>query len=203
MDRKAHWENIYNTKELHEVSWYQPKPEHSLSLIASIDPKKDAKIIDVGGGDGYLVDHLLEMNFSDIHVLDISKKAIERAQERLGNHKAAVQWHVSDVVEFAPQTTYDIWHDRAAFHFLTDSNDVKKYKTLVNESITTGGYLILGTFSKEGPTKCSGIEIQQYNIEDLADFFAPEFKLIEGKYVDHGTPFDTVQNFTFVVLEKM
>ena len=179
MADKAHWENIYTTKSLDEVSWYQPRPEQSLSLIAKAKLEKDASIIDIGGGDGFLVDHLLELGYSDIHVLDIAQKAIERAQQRLGNQQG-VQWYVSDVLDFIPEQQFDVWHDRAAFHFLTDQNDIEQYVNLVHRSVAPQGNVIIGTVSEESPEMCSGLPIRQYNIADLPALFATHFQLAEG-----------------------
>ncbi len=160
-ERKAHWEHIYATKTLKEVSWYQPKPETSLAYFTANNIAKNAAIIDVGGGDSFLVDCLLEEGYTNLTVLDISAKAIQRAKDRLGNKASKVTWIVSDVLEFQPTQTYDVWHDRAAFHFLTEAKDIEHYKQLVSKASTKGGVLVIGAFSKKGPTKCSGIPITQ------------------------------------------
>src|SRR5690606_5640055 len=149
---------IYETKTLKEVSWYQPIPETSLEFIQKMSIPKDAAIIDIGGGDSFLVDYLLDLGFSNISVLDISEKAIERAKERLGNSAEKVNWIVSDITEFESEKRFDLWHDRAAFHFLTNENDIQKYVELTRKLIRKNGALIIGTFSEYGPKKCSGIE---------------------------------------------
>lgn len=203
MNRKAHWENIYSKKALNEVSWYQPNPKLALELIQKYAKDKSSSILDVGGGDSFLVDHLLEAGFTNITVLDISQKAIERAQKRLGNNAVKVNWIVSDIVNFVPDKTFDIWYDRAAFHFLTENQDVTKYEDIVNNSINDrAGTVIIGTFSENGPLKCSGIEIKQYAKRDFISLFASNFELIDFINIDHETPFDTVQNFNFAVLKK-
>jgi 2-polyprenyl-3-methyl-5-hydroxy-6-metoxy-1,4-benzoquinol methylase len=201
-NRKNHWESIYQTKQLNEVSWYQPVPQTSLDLISKYVKSYDAKIIDIGGGDSFLVDHLLQLGYTNISVLDISEAAIERAKIRLGENTNKVSWIVCDISKFEPTEKYDFWHDRAAFHFLTDKEDINRYISTVNKAITTNGILTIGTFSESGPKKCSGIEITQYTEESLANLFPNEFEKIESFYVDHSTPFDTVQNFVFGVFRK-
>ena len=161
-DRKQHWENIYNTKQLNEVSWYQHTPVTSLAFIDDFKLPLSAKIIDVGAGDSHLVDHLLEIGYHNITVADISAKAIERAKERLGNKAEKVKWIVTDITDFDPPEKYDLWHDRAAFHFLTDEADINKYLHILTSALNPDGWFVVGTFSENGPAKCSGIEIKQY-----------------------------------------
>jgi 2-polyprenyl-3-methyl-5-hydroxy-6-metoxy-1,4-benzoquinol methylase len=162
-----------------------------------------SKIIDVGGGDSFLVDHLLDKGYTAITVLDISEAAIQRAKQRLGNRAAKATWIVSDVTRFKPSEKYDVWHDRAAFHFLTDPVDIGKYVELVEASIAPGGKLIVGTFSETGPKKCSGIDIKQYSQEDLTSVFSKRFTKNSCLNVDHETPFNTVQNFTFCSFKRI
>lgn len=195
-NRKDHWENIYATKALNEVSWYQPTPETSLSIIEETGIAKDAAIIDVGGGDSFLVDHLLNAGYTNITLLDISDKAIDRTKERLGAKASKVKWICIDAAQFEPTESYDLWHDRAAFHFLTDQAEIAHYVKAVHNHINKDGNLIIGTFAKDGPTKCSGITISQYDAIDLVKVFN-ELKLQENYKVAHPTPFDTIQNFTF------
>jgi len=200
--KKKHWENIYDTKKLNEVSWYQPVPESSLNFINSAELAKDARIIDIGGGDSFLIDNLISLEYTNLSVLDISSKAIARAKQRLADKADEVKWIVSDVTDFKPSGTYDLWHDRAAFHFLTSSEDIKKYLNTMESAISPNGYLILGTFSDKGPTKCSGIEIKQYSIEGLKASIPDTFTFIEGKNIDHTTPSGSMQNFTFCKFQK-
>ena len=202
LDRKKHWDHIYDTKTLSEVSWYQPTPETSLYFIKKAQLSKTARIIDVGGGDSFLVDHLLDLGYSNISVLDISEKAIARAKTRLGSRANQVQWIVCDIVDFKPTVEYDCWHDRAAFHFLTEEKDIEQYSHIVSQNISPRGILILGTFSTNGPTKCSGIPIKQYTESELTQNFSKVFELIEGTTLDHKTPFDTLQNFVFCSFKK-
>ncbi len=153
LNRKKHWENIYNTKAINDVSWYQPKPETSLQFIKELNLPKSSNIIDIGGGDSFLVDNLLDLGYTNITVLDISKKAIERAKQRLQKQNENVKWIVADASNFNPTENYDLWHDRAAFHFLTKETEINNYVNSTQNSITQNGYLIIGTFSMEGAPK--------------------------------------------------
>src|SRR5688572_25228302 len=157
-----HWNLIYQTKQPDEVSWTQEIPQASLDLIHSFNLSKTAAIIDVGGGDSKLVDYLLKEGFENISVLDISEVALEKAKERLGAKAEKVNWIVADITEFQPKQTYDLWHDRATFHFLTSEEQISKYLEIARKAIKPGGFLVVGTFSTEGPEKCSGLEIKQY-----------------------------------------
>lgn len=196
-ERKTHWENIYRSKKLEEVSWYQPTPKISLEFIAAASLPKNAKIIDVGGGDSFLVDYLLDLGFTDISVLDISENALLRAQKRLGARADQVTWMVSDILEFKPRQTYDLWHDRAAFHFLTTETEIEKYVSIASKAVANQGHLIIGTFATDGPEKCSGIRIQQYSDALLSNQFGRCFDRISCRTETHKTPFDTTQNFVF------
>ncbi|MGZ5188928.1 MAG: class I SAM-dependent methyltransferase [Kaistella sp.] len=202
-DRKKHWENIYQTKELKDVSWFQPTPETSLDFFKDFNVPKTAKIIDIGGGDSFLVDHLIGLGYQNISVLDISAAAIEKAKLRLGDKANTVKWIVADVVNFVPTEKYDFWHDRAAFHFLTDEQDITKYLKTAHENINANGILLIGTFSEQGPTKCSGIEIKQYSEESMTQRLQDLFEKIKCITVDHQTPFDTLQNFVFCSFRKL
>lgn len=201
-DRKSHWETIYQTKKLSEVSWYQPKPQTSLDFIQESNLDLDAKIIDVGGGDSFLVDHLLDLGYTDISVLDISKNAINRAKERLGSRADQVKWIVSDISEFQPEESYDLWHDRAVFHFLTDQEEIAKYVQTLQQHLHPNGTFILGTFATDGPLKCSGIEITQYSPESMEALFSSSFKKIKCLKTQHPTPSNATQNFTFCLFKK-
>ena len=195
LQRKKHWEIVYETKNQDEVSWTQEIPKTSLAFIHSFGLDKSAKIIDIGGGDSKLVDHLLDQGFQNITVLDISEKALEKAKIRLGEESKKVTWIVSDILDFEPTETYDVWHDRAAFHFLTTEEEIEKYRSIVNKSVD--GFLIIGTFSENGPLKCSGLEISQYSEEKLTLTFEDNFDKIDSVLEDHQTPFGTTQNFLF------
>ena len=200
--RIKHWDTIYANKKINEVSWYQVKPNASLDLISSLNLPKDAAIIDIGAGDSYLVDNLLELGYSDITMLDISINAINRAKKRLGNKQNLIKWLVTDVTSFKPERKYDLWHDRAAFHFLTNPNDIKSYIHSLNEGLKSNASFLIACFSQNGPLKCSGIEIKQYSKQELEKVFGKSFLLIDSKYMDHHTPFNTIQNFTFCSFVK-
>jgi trans-aconitate methyltransferase len=201
-DRKTHWENIYKTKELKDVSWFQPTPETSLDFFKQFNMPTTAKVIDIGGGDSFLVDHLLDLGYQDISVLDISAAAIDRAKERLGERAKNVKWIVADAATFKATEKYDFWHDRAAFHFLTDEQEISNYLQTAQESINPTGVLVIGTFSEQGPKKCSGIEIKQYSETSMTDRLKKYFEKIKCITVDHKTPFDTIQNFVFCSFRK-
>ncbi|EHO09643.1 trans-aconitate 2-methyltransferase [Myroides odoratimimus] len=196
---KEHWEGVYKTKTPDQVSWTQVKPINSLRLIENSNISKDAKIIDIGGGDSNLVDYLLEEGYTNITVLDISGEALERAKKRLGNKAHQVKWIESNITTFTPTEQYDVWHDRAVFHFLT-VEETQAYTQLVTKAVKEN--LIIATFSKQGPLKCSGLEIIQYNAEDLNELFKESFTLKDSFYEDHITPFDTKQNFVYCHFKK-
>jgi ubiquinone/menaquinone biosynthesis C-methylase UbiE len=200
---KQHWEKIYETKEETMFSWFQPYPKTSIEFINLFNPPKNAKIIDIGGGDSHLVDALLEMGYTNISVLDISSKAIDRAKERLGARAETVEWIISDITEFEPTVEYDFWHDRAAFHFLTTEVEIIRYLSIVNRAIKKEGHLVLGTFSESGSLKCSGLEIKQYTETSLSSLFEKNFKRIKCIEETHLTPFNTVQNFVFCSFQKV
>lgn len=197
---KKHWETVYETKNPDQVSWTQDVPKTSLDFIHSFGLTKAAKVIDIGGGDSKLVDFLLDEGFENVTVLDISAKALEKAKQRLGNKAGKVHWVVSDITEFQPDTTYDIWHDRATFHFLTTKEQVEKYMNTARNAVT--GFLTIGTFSDQGPKKCSGLEIKQYTEETLIAELQNGFDKIRCVTEDHVTPFDTMQNFLFCSFKR-
>lgn len=201
-DRKEHWEQIYQTRELKDVSWFQPTPETSLGFFRYFNVPSTAKIIDVGGGDSLLVDHLLDLGYQNITVLDISASAINRAKHRLGDKAKNVKWLVADAASFKPTEKYDFWHDRAAFHFLTDEQEILNYLETAEQNLNARGVMIIGTFSEQGPKKCSGIEIKQYSEETMSVRMKPFFEKIECTTVDHKTPSDTIQNFVFCSFRK-
>lgn len=197
---KAHWETIFSTKQAHEVSWTQEMPITSINLIHSYQLPKSAKIIDIGGGDSKLVDFLLEEGYENITVLDISANALERAKTRLGQKAKQVSWIVSDVNDFKPKGNYDVWHDRAAFHFLTTTDAIARYIETASHSVT--GFMSIGTFSENGPNKCSGLDIKQYSESDLENQLTKGFRKIKCVTENHITPFNTEQNFLFCSFKK-
>jgi len=202
-ETKNHWEKIYETKVETDFSWFQQYPKTSVDFINLFNLPKEAKIIDIGGGDSHLADALIELGFVNIFVLDISAKAIERAKARLGDKAQLVNWIISDIAEYEPPTTFDFWHDRAAFHFLTGESQIKHYTISVSRAIKPDGYLVLGTFSEGGPKKCSGLEIRQYTETSMSHLFNNHFKRIKCIEENHTTPFNTVQNFVFCSFQKL
>ncbi|MEI6593943.1 MAG: class I SAM-dependent methyltransferase [Bacteroidota bacterium] len=202
-DRKTHWESVYQTKNFSDTSWFQATPETSLAFIKQFNIQQNAKIIDVGGGDSFFVDYLIDLNFTDITVLDISESALNKAKKRLGEKAKNVKWIVADAATFKPTEKYDFWHDRAAFHFLTDEREIENYLDTVQKNIKPSGVLVIGTFSEKGPEKCSGIEVKQYSEKSMTDRLTIYFEKIKCIVVDHKTPFDTIQNFIFCSFRKL
>ena len=202
-DRKNHWETVFQTKDTTKVSWYQPVPETSLKLIEKLHLPKTAKIIEVGSGDSYLGDFLLERGYSEITLLDISEKALETIQKRLSAKAEQITFLATDVTSFSTTETYALWHDRAVFHFLTQISDIQKYVKNVSEKLVSGGYLILGTFSTNGPDMCSGLHVRQYSEKELTNIFSKGFKKIECFSEVHQTPSGTRQNFLFFVFQRI
>ena len=197
---KDHWESVYETKGPDQVSWTQDIPKTSLEFIKSFGLKKTAKIIDIGGGDSKLVDFLLADGYTNITVLDISSTALNKSKQRLGHNAQNVNWVVSDITEYKPDTRYDVWHDRATFHFLTTTDQIEKYLTIAHRSIK--GYMAIGTFSENGPSKCSGLEIKKYSEEELTSELKNGFEKIRCITEDHTTPFNTKQNFLFCSFKR-
>lgn len=201
--KKEHWENVFATKAENEVSWFQSKPATSIQLIQALKLPKDAKIIDIGGGDSYLIDSLIELGFTNLYLLDISENAIDRTKKRLGANVDKVTFIISDVLDFEPTEKFDAWHDRASFHFLINETDVLKYKSIVLNSLNTNGSFVLGAFSDEGPLKCSGLDITQYSVETILNLFEDTFEMENCFTEDHQTPFETTQNFIFCSFKKL
>jgi ubiquinone/menaquinone biosynthesis C-methylase UbiE len=199
---KEHWENIYRLKSEQEVSWFQEYPKTSIEFIELFKLPVTAHIIDIGGGDSHFVDALLKKGYRNIWVLDISENAIERAKERLGDKASKVHWIVSDVTEFVPNVVFDFWHDRAAFHFITTEEKINKYVIIAKKAIKKGGCLILGTFSENGPSKCSGLKVRQYSEASMSARFEIAFKRIRCIEVNHTTPFNSIQNFLFCSFKR-
>lgn len=204
MNKKAHWENIYSTKQATQVSWYREHLENSLQIILQTGVEKNAAIIDVGGGSSTLADDLLENGFADVSVLDISGKAIEKSKERLGKNARKIEWIEADITNVSlPENHYDLWHDRAVFHFLTSAEDRRKYVELVMRSLKVGGHIIVASFGLEGPVKCSGLDVVRYSPETMHDEFGSEFELVKSLKETHRTPFGTTQEFTYCYCRKI
>ncbi|HEX8061317.1 MAG TPA: class I SAM-dependent methyltransferase [Cyclobacteriaceae bacterium] len=194
---RQHWDSIYTNKSSNEVSWTQETPTTSLDFIHSFNIPHNAPMIDVGGGESKLVDFLLDEGYTNITVLDISKKALDKSKTRLGDKAKFIKWVVSDVTEFVPDQSYVLWHDRATFHFLTTQSDIKKYLAIASSALSGQGVMTIGTFSESGPGKCSGLEVKKYSEDALQETLAHDFRKVRCIHEDHVTPFNTVQNFLF------
>lgn len=201
-DRKDHWERVYSTRDERGVSWYQAQPRLSLELIESVAPPEGGRIIDVGGGASVLVDRLLERGFREVAVLDISEIALEKARARLGDRAARVRWLAADVTEGPELGTFDVWHDRAVFHFLTDPAERRSYVELARSTIAEGGHLVLAAFADDGPTRCSDLDVCRYNARSLASELGAEFALVREARETHSTPWGTPQPFFYGVFRR-
>ena len=197
-DAKTHWEKVYTTKTPDQVSWYRPHLETSLALIERAAGGYSASIIDVGGGESTLVDDLLARGYNNITVLDVSQTAVDVTKRRLGLAAERVHWLVADITEAKlPRSTYDVWHDRAVFHFLTAAEQRAAYVRQVTHAVKPGGHVIIGTFGPEGPTKCSGLDVIRYDADSLHGQFGVRFRLEESSKELHRTPFGTTQQFVY------
>jgi 2-polyprenyl-3-methyl-5-hydroxy-6-metoxy-1,4-benzoquinol methylase len=199
---KAHWENVYSTKREREVSWFQDNPAPSLELIAMTGISPEAAIIDVGGGASRLVDVLVERKLGRITVLDISAAALDLTKKRLGERAASVTWEIADVTKWEPSQRYDLWHDRAAFHFLTDEADQTAYVGRLKKAVKPGGYVIIATFALDGPERCSGLPIVRHDAGSLSAILGNEFEVIDVRRHDHTTPSGAVQRFQFSTFRR-
>src|SRR5215207_9202003 len=200
--RKTHWENVYTAKGEREVSWYQDSPAPSLELIALTGVSRHAAIIDIGGGASRLVDNLLAQGFERLTVLDLSAAALDAAKARLGEKAAIVRWEVADITTWNPPERYDLWHDRAAFHFLTEQADQSAYVARARQALSPGGHLIIGTFALDGPERCSGLPIVRHDSASLSALLGPEFNLIDARRHEHATPWGAVQRFQFSTFRR-
>ena len=202
ISNKAHWENVYSTKGEREVSWFQDNPVPSLELIAMTGIPADAAIIDIGGGASRLVDALVERRLARVTVLDISAAALDAAKKRLGERAASVTWEIADVTKWEPSQRYDLWHDRAAFHFLTDEADRTAYVERLKKAVKPGGYVIIATFALDGPERCSGLPIVRHDAGSLSAILGSEFNVIDARRHDHTTPSGAVQRFQFSTFRR-
>ena len=200
--RQAHWENVYTTKGENDVSWFQENPAPSLELIDRMGATPASAIVDIGGGASRLVDNLVAKGFQDIAVLDFSAAALDAARARLGAKAGKVTWIVADVTLWEPSRTYDIWHDRAAFHFLTDPNDRGAYVARLKRALKVGGHAIIATFAPDGPERCSGLPVVRYDAASLGRALGPDFGLVEGLRHAHATPWGSQQAFQFSVFRR-
>ena len=197
MDRKQHWEDVYVSKAVHETSWHQAEPAPSLAMIRHAAGGGKPSLIDVGGGASLLVDCLLDEGFPDLTVLDISARALDRARRRLGRRASQVEWVEADVTQYEPVRTFDIWHDRAAFHFLTDVADRRRYVGILQRALSADGQAVIAAFALDGPKKCSGLDIVRYDAQTLGAELGPGFVLEEERSDVHLTPAGREQRFGF------
>ena len=202
-DRKDHWEHVYSTKAETGLSWSQDEPWLSLELIEAVAPAEGGRIIDVGGGASVLVDRLLDLDSRKVAVLDISETALGKAKARLGERAERVRWVVADVTETAELGTFDVWHDRAVFHFLTDPADRRSYVELARKTVPEGGHLVIATFADDGPKRCSDLDVRRYNARTLASELGEGFSLIREARETHTTPWGSSQAFFYGVFRRL
>ena len=203
MDAKTHWDRIYSSKDVQELSWFQPQARRSLELITRFVPDRSASIIDVGGGASVLVDDLLAAGYTDLTVLDLSEAALRTAQQRLGNNAGRVSWLEANILSPSlDKAAYDVWHDRAVFHFLTSADDRKAYVDQVRRSVRKGGYVLVATFAENAPTKCSGLPVLRYSADTLHSEFGREFSMLANEHEEHQTPRGSTQSFLYCLCRR-
>jgi ubiquinone/menaquinone biosynthesis C-methylase UbiE len=201
--RQIHWENVYETKGEREVSWFQESPVPSLELIALAGATPASAIVDIGGGASRLVNSLLARGYQDLTVLDLSSAALATTRERLGNDADRVKWIVADVTTWQPSERYEVWHDRAAFHFLNAPEEQTAYVECLRRALKIGGHAIIGTFALDGPEKCSGLAVTRHSSETIGALLGYGFRLVESRRHQHATPWQSVQNFQFSTFVKI
>lgn len=198
-----HWNKVYSEKSENQVSWFQPVPHKSIELIEELNLSASSTVIDIGGGESHLVDYFLKKNFSDINVLDISEVSLEKLQQRLGEDAKRVNFIATDITLYRPDKKFDLWHDRATFHFLTEIEQVEKYLIIVSEALKMGGNLIISTFAPTGPEKCSGLTIKRYSDMDLKNLFGKYFQNTKCVEDTHLTPWGSKQDFVYCGFKKI
>jgi SAM-dependent methyltransferase len=201
-NRQSHWETVYTTKGEHEVSWFQENPAPSVELIDLARPAPETAIVDIGGGASHLVDSLIARGFKHVTVLDISQAALDVAKARLGERAREAEWIVADVTKWHPARSFDIWHDRAAFHFLVDPADRASYVACMKQAVRPGGHIIIGTFAIDGPEKCSGLSVNRYDAAGLARELGEGFELVDSRRQEHLTPWSSAQRFQFCIFRR-
>ena len=204
MDRKQHWENVYRTKRPSEVSWYQVEADVSVRLIQEVASERSAPILDVGSGTSVLVAQLVAAGYDNVTVLDISGAAIAAAQARLGPSAARIRWIEADILEAQlPDSRYQVWHDRAVFHFLTEPADRAKYVAQVRRAVPPGGHALVAAFAEDGPTRCSGLDVMRYSPASLHAEFGDGFRLVKSERDEHRTPGGSTQMFTYCLCQRV
>ncbi len=202
-DRRGHWQGVYTAKAETEVSWFQGAPAPSLDLLRLAGAERNCALVDIGGGASLLVDHLLAEGFCDLTVLDLSQAALDKTRARLGAAGAGVAWIAGDATEWTPPKSYDVWHDRAAFHFLTEAADRAAYMKRLRRALRVGGAAIFGTFALDGPEKCSGLPVMRHDAASLAAALGPGFELLDERRHDHHTPAGATQKFQFSTFRRV
>jgi len=202
MDPKKHWEGIYQENNPDEVSWFQPKLAISLELIKSVEPRKDARIIDIGGGASTLVESLLSDGYKNLSVLDISGNALAKIKERLKEKASQIEWFETSILDFSNPRKFDLWHDRAVFHFLVNGSDRATYLKNLTGLLKAGGHLIVATFAIDGPLKCSGLDVVRYDETAMKKEIGEGFEFLKSCNEIHKTPWDTEQKFTYFLFRK-
>lgn len=198
MNRKSHWENVYESRPVHRLGWYKTHLYPSVDWIKDLLPDRDRRIIDVGGGASTLVDDLLYERYSSITVVDISSKALSHTKDRLGNHAEQVRWIEGDITEVElPENYFDLWHDRAVFHFLTDEQERRKYISKLKRSVSQNGYIVMGTFLPEAPPKCSGLPVERYDVDKMVSTLGEGFRLLDSLKELHVTPGGVEQMYLY------
>jgi 2-polyprenyl-3-methyl-5-hydroxy-6-metoxy-1,4-benzoquinol methylase len=203
LSRQHHWEKVYKEKGEYQVSWFQESPAISLELLDAVGATAKSAVIDIGGGASRLVDALLDRDYGDVTVLDLSEAAIAIAKARLGERAASVSWLVDDVTRWQPSRSYDVWHDRAVLHFLTEASDRTAYAARLTRALRPGGHAIIGTFALDGPERCSGLPVVRYDAAKLSDVLGSAFQLVETRRHDHSTPWGATQRFQFSVFRRL
>ncbi len=201
-DTRTHWDTTYSTKTETQVSWYQASPQRSLEMIKSAAPNRSSSIIDIGGGASRLVDELLADGYSDLTVMDISEVALDRSKTRLGASSSRVSWIVANITQWQPPRTWNLWHDRAVFHFLTNASDQNAYISALRHGTASGSAVIMATFALNGPERCSGLPVQRYSPATLAARLGPNFMLYAEAAETHPTPFGTTQEFAYAAFKR-
>jgi SAM-dependent methyltransferase len=198
MDAKTHWEQLYQTKGPDQMSWFEPEATLSAALIQRVAPTRNEEIIDVGAGSATLVDGLLAAGYHRLTVLDLSAAALEQARRRLGERASAVEWREADILDAKlAERSFDVWHDRAVFHFLTDAADRRAYVSQLRHALRPGGFALVATFAADGPTRCSGLEVARYSPDSLHAEFGDDFRLLTSEQRTHLTPWGAQQAFTY------
>ncbi|MGD9529369.1 MAG: trans-aconitate 2-methyltransferase [Dehalococcoidia bacterium] len=199
--RADHWEDVYSRRDERSVSWFQQVPTRTLDIFDELRVDPSRSVADVGAGASRLVDELVQRGFGDLTIVDVSASALAKARARVGTAEG-VQWVVHDVLTWTPRRTFDVWHDRAVFHFLTDPDDVQRYLDVVNGAVEVGGLVVMGTFAEDGPTHCSGLPVSRYRPEELRAVFGPAYEQLGSWREEHRTPAEVVQPFTWVAMRR-